>query len=788
VIRAIHRKLLRDLWHIRGQAIAIALVIACGVAIFVMSLSTYSSLDLTSRTYFDRYRFGDVFAQLQRAPDSLVNRIREIPGVSQVQTRIVKEVTLDVPGLEEPATGRLISLPESNETSLNALFLRNGRFPEPYRRDEVLVSEAFMIANKLEPSDSISAVINGKKQDLKIVGTVLSPEYIISLGSGSIIPDDRRFGVLWMDHESLSTVYDMEGAFNDVSLTLRRQASLSETLQRLDLLLEPYGGFESYGREDQLSYSFLDDELSQLRAMSMVTPTIFLGVSAFLLNVVVSRIVNTQREQIAMLKAFGYSNQKIVTHYLNLVILIAGLGVLIGIGWGAALGVSVTEMYGEFYKFPLIFFQLDMRVVALGVACALFFAVAGTLRSVLAAAKLPPAEAMRPEPPAQFRKTIIERLGLAAFLSASARMILRQLERRPLKTALSSFGIALAVAVMVLGRFSIDAINYIMEHQFSIAQRQDITVNLVEESDYSAFHELRNLPGVMHAEPFRQVPVRLRYRTLEKELALTGLSPDSELIRIINADEKRIPLPPEGVILSDKLAEILHVQPGEEIRVEVLDGRRQTSLIRVTGTVSDFSGTNAYLSIDALRQFLQEGPSISGAYLQVDENQMTNLYQQLKRTPRVAGVTILKAARESFQKTVGDNMLMMNVFNIMFGCIIAIGVVYNTARISLSERSRELATLRVIGFTRAEVSAILLGELAVVTLVAIPLGLFIGYGFSAILSAALETEMYRIPLAFKPYSFGFSAVVVMLAALVSGLIVRRKVDHFDLIAVLKSRD
>lgn len=373
MIRAIHRKLLRDLWHIRGQAIAIALVIACGVAIFVMSLSTYSSLDLTSRTYFDRYRFGDVFAQLQRAPDSLVNRIREIPGVSQVQTRIVKEVTLDVPGLEEPATGRLISLPESNETSLNALFLRNGRFPEPYRRDEVLVSEAFMIANKLEPSDSISAVINGKKQDLKIIGTVLSPEYIISLGSGSIIPDDRRFGVLWMDHESLSTVYDMEGAFNDVSLTLRRQASLSETLQRLDLLLEPYGGFESYGREDQLSYSFLDDELSQLRAMSMVTPTIFLGVSAFLLNVVVSRIVNTQREQIAMLKAFGYSNQKIVTHYLNLVILIAGLGVLIGIGWGAALGVSVTEMYGEFYKFPLIFFQLDMRVVALGVACALFF-------------------------------------------------------------------------------------------------------------------------------------------------------------------------------------------------------------------------------------------------------------------------------------------------------------------------------------------------------------------------------------------------------------------------------
>ncbi|MBD3674095.1 MAG: FtsX-like permease family protein [Planctomycetaceae bacterium] len=787
-MRAINRKLLRDLWHIRGQALAIALVIASGVAIFVMSLSTYSSLDLTSRTYFDRSRFGDVFAQLQRAPDSLTTRIREIPGVSQVQTRIVKEVTLDVPGLPEPATGRLISLPKTNETSLNALFLRNGRFPEPYRRDEVLASEAFMLANELEPGDAISAVLNGKKQKLQIVGTVLSPEYIISLGGGSIIPDDRRFGVLWMDHESLSTVYDMDGAFNDVSLTLRREALLEETLQRLDLLLEPYGGFESYGREDQLSYAFLSDELSQLKATSMITPSIFLGVSVFLLNVVVARIISTQREQIAMLKAFGYSNRNILAHYLKLILLIVGIGIAVGILGGSVLGVSVTEMYAEFYRFPIIFFQLDVRVVVLGMALTLFFALSGTFRTVLSAAKLPPAEAMRPEPPAQFRATVMERLGFAALLSASARMILRQLERRPFKTALSAFGVSLAVAVMVLGRFSIDAITYIMEHQFSVTQRQDITVNLVEESHSGAFHELRNLPGVMHAEAFRQVPVRLRYRTLEKELSLTGIEPDGELFRIMNADAKPVPLPPEGVILSEKLAEILHVVPGDEIRVEVLDGERQTERLRVTSTISDFSGTNAYLSIDALRNFLGEGATLSGAYLQVDEREMNTLYKQLKETPRVSGVTVLSAARESFQKTVGENLLIMNLFNVIFGCVIAIGVVYNTARISLSERSRELATLRVIGFTRAEVSSILLGELAFVTLIAIPIGLLIGYGFSAFLSKALETDMYRIPLALQPYSFGFSAVVIMLAALVSGLIVRRKVDHFDLIAVLKSRD
>lgn len=788
MISAINRKLFRDLWHIRGQALAIALVIACGMSTFVMSLSTYSSLSLISQTYFDRYRFGDAFAQLQRAPDSLTDRIREIPGVSQVQTRIVKQVTLDVPGLAEPATGRLISLPESNETTLNALFLRAGRFPEPYRRDEVLAGEAFMNANKLEPGDKIQAVINGKKQSLHIVGTALSPEYLISVTPGEILPDDKRFGMLWMDHESLSSVYNMEGAFNDVSLSLRREASLPDALQRLDLLLEPYGGFESYGRDDQISFRFLSDELKQLRAMSIISPTIFLGVSAFLLNVVISRIVSTQREQIAMLKAFGYSNWRVVRHYLELILMIVGVGILLGIGWGSVLGQGMTSMYAEFYRFPLIYFQLDLRVVIGGTFLCLLFAVGGTYRTVRAAAKLPPAEAMHPEPPAHFRATILERLGLQAFLSSTIRMILRQLERKPLKSALSAFGISLSAAVLVLGRFSIDSLDYLMEHQFAVSQRQDITVTLVEETHLGAFHELRNLPGVMRAEPFRSVPVRVRYRALEKELALTGIDPDGELMRVVNSELRPVELPPEGVILSEQLAKILQVKPGEDIRVEVLDGRRQHANLHVAGTVSDFSGTNAYLSIDALRSFLQEGPSISGAYLQVDNDQLDRLYRQLKETPRVAGVAVLKASRQSFEDTIAENILTMTFFNIIFACVIAIGVVYNTARISLSERARELATLRVIGFTRAEVSSILLGELAVLTLVAIPVGLLIGYGFAAVLVTGLQTDLYRIPLIIEPWTFGFAAGIVMVAALVSGLIVRRKVDHFDLISVLKSRD
>lgn len=779
---------MRDLWTIKGQALVIGLVIACGVATFVMSLCTYSSLELTRTAYFERYRFAHVFANLQRAPESLAERISQLPGVAQIQTRVVKEVTLDVPGLEEPATGRLISLPTDNQQSLNALFLRSGRFPEPGRSDEVLVAEAFIVANDLAPGDKLKAVINGTLRELKIVGVVLSPEYLIQISAGEILPDDKRFGVLWMDHEALATVFDMDGAFNDVSLTLLRGASEKDVLQQLDLLLEPYGGLRSYGREDQISYRFLDDELTQLRGMSMVAPSIFLGVAGFLLNVVLSRIVSAQREQIAMLKAFGYTRGQIAVHYLTMVLFITISGTLLGVIGGAALGRGMTELYSEFYRFPLMLFRLNPVVVSGSFLLSIFISVLGTLRTVAKAARLPPAEAMRPEPPASFRPTAIERLGLQALLSPVSRMIMRQLERRFLKSLLSIFGISLAVSVLVLGRFSIDAVDFLLEHQFELTQRQDITVSLFDRSAQQAFYDLQHLPGVLHAEPYRAVPVRLRNGSRKKDLALLGLPPDGDLFHILDAETKLVPLPPEGVVLSEQLAKTLQISLGSSVSVEVLDGKKQTGELIVTALVSDFAGSNAYLSLDALHDFLQEGPSISGAYLQVDDNQIDHLYGTLKQTPRVAGVSVSSAARESFEETIGENLMMMTAFNILFSCVIAFGVVYNTARISLAERSRELATLRVIGFTRGEISTILLGELSILTVAAIPLGLTIGYGFAWFLTVAIQTDLYRIPLVVSPFTFGYAASVVLTASMISGLMVRGSIEQLDLISVLKSRD
>jgi len=785
---ALNRKLLRDLLQMKGQSLAISLVMASGVATFVMALCTLESLQRNQQTYYDRYRFAHVFAQLKRAPQTLAGRIERIPGVAQAETRVVVDVNLDVPGMAEPAVGRLISIPERGRPKINDIFLRSGRYIEPRAEGEVLVSEAFAVAHGLQPGDTVRAVINGKRDELRIVGVALSPEYVMQIRQGDLLPDPKRFGVFWMGREELAAAYDMEGAFNDVSLRLMRGASLPEVMRRLDDLLAPYGGIGAYDREDQISHRFLSDEIRQLRTMGMLAPSIFLGVSAFLLNIVMSRLVRTQREQIAALKAFGYSNVEVGLHYLEFVLVIAIFGVTLGTLFGTWLGLNVTKLYTEFYKFPIFHFQLDPRVGLTALLIAAGAAVGGTLGAVRRAAKLPPAEAMRPEPPSDYRPTIIERMGVGAFLSQTARMVLRNLERQPVKAMLSCVGIAMACAILVLGAFSEDALDYLIDFTFFQAQRQDMTVTFVEPTTADAQYAVNHLPGVLYSEPFRSVPARLRAGHRSRRLGIMGIESETDLYRLVDQDEQALAVPQDGLLISAKLAEILQVEVGDQLTVEVLEGERPVRRAPVAGIIRDLAGLNAYMSTAALHRMMREGGALSGTFIAVDSIYADELYRELKQTPQVAGVAVKTASVESFQDTIAENMGIMRTFQVMFACVIAFGVVYNAARISLSERSRELATLRVIGFSRAEVSAILLGELGAITVVAIPIGLGIGYLLAAFLVMGLDTEQYRIPLIIHLDTYAFAAMVVILATIFSGLVVRRRIDRLDLIGVLKTRE
>ncbi len=785
---ALHRKLVRDLYQIRGQALAISLVIAAGIAMLVMSLSTLASIRWSKDAFYERYGFADVFAQLKRAPWGVAERIAELPGVAAVEARIVFDVTIDVEGMAEPAVGRLISVPNVGRPRLNGLHLRRGRWLAPSRRNEVLVGEPFADSHDLHPGDEVIAIINGRRQKLKIVGIVLSPEYLIQINVGSLLPDDRRFGIFYMAYEGVAAALDMDGAFNSLSLSLLRGASEPEVIRRLDLLTEPYGGVGAYGRSDQVSHQYISDEIRQLRGMGIVAPTIFLSVAAFLLNVVISRLISTQREQIAALKAFGFTRREIGAHYLQLVCAIPWMGTLLGVAAGAWMGSGVARMYARFYRFPVFSFQLEPAVVVLALTISTLAAMLGTLSAVRKAVRLAPAEAMRPEPPATYRPSLVEKSGLGRWLPQTARMVLRNLERRPIKALLSILGIAMAVAVLILGSFMLDAVTYIMDFQFRLAQQQDLTVTFVEPASSRAVHEIEHLRGVMQHQAFRTVPVRLRLGHRHERTSIMGLENGTRLFRVMDDEERQVPFPEQGLLLSDKLAKQLHAAPGDFVTVEIMEGERQTRTLPVAALVREYSGMNAYMRLDQVRLLMEEGETASGVFVKMDNQQAEWLYRTLKDRPRVASVTIKSAMIKSFEDTVAENLLRMRTFNILFATIIAFGVVYNTARISLSERTRELSTLRVIGFTRREVSDILLGELALLTVAALPMGMLLGYVFAALMTLGLDTEMYRIPLVIQPGTYAFAGLVVLVASIISALIVRRHIDILDLVAVLKSKE
>ncbi|TKT77428.1 ABC transporter permease [Aquamicrobium sp. LC103] len=782
------RKLIRDLIRLWAQVGAIALVMAAGVMTLVIAVGAQRSLFETREAYYERNAFADVFATATRAPMRLRDEIAALPGVAAVETRIQENAVLDIEGMSEPATGLLVSIPDDGEQVLNRLHMRLGRLPEPGHPDEVVVNEPFANAHGFEPGDTFGAVINGRKRQLSIVGVALSPEFIYALGAFDLMPDDRRFGVVWMSQSALAAAFDLEGAFSSVAVKLLRDQSPGEVIDEIDRLLEPYGGSGAHDREDQQSHAFLDAELTQLQAMSYVLPPIFLLVAGFLVNMILSRLIALEREQIGLMKAVGYSGLGVAWHYVKLVIVIALLGVLIGIAAGTLLGQGLTRLYGEFFHFPFLIFRTNIDVYVIAVVVSVTAALLGAIRSVRAAAALPPAVAMRPPTPVQYRKLWQGGVPLLRHLPQTTVMIGRNISRRPVRSLFTSLGMALAVAMLVGSLFSLDAIEEMIDITFFGAERQHATISFVHKLPVEAFHEVERLPGVLTAEPARVIAARFRNGHLERIVPITGKPAGSELSRLLDTDGHEVAMPEEGIVLTSALANILNIGRGEFVEIELMEDRKETVRQPVSAIVESYVGLGSYMDILAANRLMREGPLITAVHVTIDANLTDELYEAVKNLPQVGSITLQRASVAKFRETMAENIVMMVVIYVALGGIIAFGVVYNGARIQLSEQGRELASLRVLGFTRAEVSWILLGEFALLTLAALPIGWALGYAMAFAMAQGLQTELFRIPLIINPSTYGWASIVVLVASALSSLIVRRRIDRLDLIEVLKTRE
>jgi putative ABC transport system permease protein len=792
-MRALDRKLLRDLRQMWSQALTIALVVASGIAGFVTSLSAVDSLALARERFYAEGRFADLFAGVKRAPRALEASLREVPGVADLQTTVEAAVRVTIPGLADPIIGQLIGLDRKHPPRMNLVIVSAGQglaaLGDAAAGDgslPALVNEGFAQARGLKPGDAVDAIVNGKQRRLRIVGTALSPEYIFAGLWG--MPDMRGFGVFWLDREALAAAYDMQGAFNRVAVKLAPGASAEDAMAGLARQLARYGGRDVHGREDQVSHQMLDNEIKEQRVLGTVLPAIFLGVAAFLLNVVVTRLVGTQREQIAALKALGYANASIAAHYLKLVLFIVVVGLAMGLAVGDRLGSALTGLYAEFFHFPHFEHRLAAPLLGVSAAIAVGTAVAGTLSAILATVRLPPAEAMRPPAPGRYRRTLLETLGVQA-IGPALRMTARNMERRPLRTVLAVGGVAAAVAITILGNYFRDAMEAIIDTQFTLSLRGDLTVWTAEPGDaVLARLELARLPGVIGVETTRFVPVDMSFGHRHERVLVRGFAPRPELYRVVDVDNRQIPLEGRGLLLTDRLAAKLGVRPGDRIWAEVLEGEPRRVAFDVGGTVRDMMGLNAYIDRNALNLALGDGDLGGGHVLAIERGREAQVLVATQALPRVAGAFSKATMVRNMQEISARNVRIMSTILTVFASIIAVGVVYNNARIVLAERGWELASLRVLGFTRAEVSAMLLGEMAITIALALPLGMLLGWALIHAISELLKSDQFFFPVVIRARTYAWAAVAVLAAGVASALIVRRRIDRLDLVAVLKTRE
>ena len=786
-MQAIDIKLLRDFGRLWAQGLAIALVLAAGVTVIIMSIGMSRALNDSREVYYAQNRFAQIFAGAKRAPDSLIREIQAIPGVMETEAQVRSYATLDLPGRTKPATGLLVSFDVNNPPKLNIPILRSGRWPE--RPGEVVTNEPFAESNGFELGDTFSVNLNGRKREVRITGTALSPEFIYTIGPGALMPQNETFGILWLPDDVLDAAFNMGGAFNNVALALLPGTQTAAVIDRLEDLLEPYGGQRPVDRTQQLSNAFLDAEIKQLDVLSRVLPPVFLGISVFLVNMVVGRIVFLERAEIGLLKAIGYSSWDICLHYLMLAGLIAVLGIIIGAIAGSWLAHSMATLYAKYFDFPFLVFSVPLSIYAAAALLAFAAVGLGALRSAIRAAWLPPAIAMAPPAPPNFKRSVFDVFAELARLSQLSRMILRSITRWPLRALTTLAGVALAVSTLVSSSFFPDAMDDIIDKGFYQSNRQDVLLLFDPDIPLSGLEDVRRLPGVLQAEPQQYHSAVMKHGHLEKQVSISSFGPDNDLARIVSDEGEAIVLEGPGVLISDRLASALGAEVGSVITTTFESGLRETFEIPVSGIVTQYLGLGAYMDGDQLNALFRRDPRMSTVNVTLADPLSPEAFEEaVKDLPSVVGTIDMTQNRMSFVETISQNILITTTIYAILGSIITVGVCYNAARIQFSERARELASLRILGFSTLDVATVLVGEIMILVILAQPLGWWFGAQVARWMTEGFSSDLYAIPLVLTPATYARASLIVLAAASISTLVVARRLGQLDLIAVMKTRE
>lgn len=762
-------------------------VLVIGLMLYVAMALTIDSLTQRQVQYYQETGFAHGFASLVAGPRWLADEIQNLPGVDKAVGRLVQDVMLDKELGTDNTTLRLVSY--QPQQPVNGFQLLAGRLPSE-EKQELLVSPAFLQANQLRFGDAIPLIIHGKPSKFIVTGTINSPEYIYEIPSGqSITPDPKAFGVAFVPYSSLSKVLGQQGQINDIAFTLDKGTKFSHLKLPVTRLLNNYGLVRLYERSDQVSHSMLEQELVGLKASATSTPVIFLLVAASILYIMLKRMVEQQRGQVGLLKAFGYTDWEIMRHYLGYPLLIGGLGGFIGGLVGSGMSYSFAKLYQQYFNIPGLTGQFSLWHLTMATLLSLVFALLAGYQGCKGVLKLSPAEAMRPPTPAKTTKTLIERITILwQVLSTQSKMAVRNIFRNKQRSALTVFGIACAFSMMGLGNASFDSTFFLLDFQYGQVEKYGLKVSLRNLTDATEVVSAgQKVEGVTRAEPILELPVTLSNRWLQRDIAIQGLPAEAQLYRLLDQQGHPVNLPPSGLVISEQLAKLMQIKLGDRVTIKPLLGDVEAKSVVVRKIVPQYVGLGAYMEINALSSMMQQPPVASALLLQVQPDQLSQVIKALQKGENVGGIYDKEKMRAQFAELMESSQATQYVL-LFFSFITGFAIVYNVNIIALSERERELATLMVLGMTEGEVNHIMVVEQALIGLVGCLVGIPLTYGMLKAVVSASGSEIYNMPLVVEPSSFMMALGGTLLFLVVAQWKVRGRIAGLSMLDVLKQQE
>ncbi|PKM76618.1 MAG: hypothetical protein CVU90_11745 [Firmicutes bacterium HGW-Firmicutes-15] len=787
------KKLWRHIRHNKGQFLAVAAVVMVGIIAYIAMSSSYYNLSQSQENFYRENNFADYYFQVVKAPQEVMKQVEILPGVKRVTGRIQRDLPI-IKKSGERATARVVSYTLPMENELNNLSLVQGRMFADNQRGsdvEVLLDPKFASANNLVWGDRVTVVVEGKETFLNAVGSAISPEFIYTMkDSADMLPDPQKFGIFMLESRQAQQVLNMPDQINQVLIEFSSGADQTQIIAAVKDILKPYGLLASYPRKDQLSHAVLQAELDSLRSVTLFLPLIFLGIAAAIQFVILRRMVKAQRSQIGVMKAMGYDNYRIMVHYASYALAVSILGAVLGTFLGLILAGSISQMYAQFFNLPGGMQGYNMKAIFYGFILSLSVGVAAGLTASRSVARIHPAEAMRPEPPQNSGKSLLEKLPLLwKELNPGWKMTLRNIGRNRGRFMLTLMGVVFAVALLIIAFFTNDAVDYIMQRYFYVGQTYDLSIrfnSLIQEKELL---DINRMDGVQKVEGFLELPVKIHYQGKTQDEVLLAYPSDLSMKTMESGTGQPIQVPPDGILINQRTAAKLGVKEGDEVELETLlpIGPVHRDTVKIMGETRQLIGGGSYINLQRANRILQERNLVSGAMLKVETGKVGFVESEINKMLGVSSVLSRQKELQNFQKNMASMTYSVSLM-ILFAVVLGFAIVYNSSVMNFAERQREIASLRVVGYSTQEVSSLLLKENLLQSLFGVLLGLPFGRLVAGAYVKSVSTDLYTLPVIIYPLTYLFSALGGIIFIMLAHRFAIKGIKDLDLVATLKNSD